>query len=241
MKVKEFRAKCITPEKRAALKKDIICYYIVRPVCDVLSMLFIKMKISATAVTKISLFPVLLSLISFSVFQNTIGFVIGWVFLLLWNIFDNIDGNIARWTATTSKSGELWDASVGYLAMFVNYFGMGIVAAKDNNIFFNEIIPSYQFLLLGAISGFCFIYPRLVMQKKSNLYGSEVVKEVKDKSNFGIIKVIALNISSINGLALLLFLVGILTHTLNILTVAYFLFNLALCVGSSYKLLKGDN
>lgn len=238
MTLNEVREKCLTKEKKAALKRDVLCYYLVRPFCDMMTIPCVKLGISATMVTKISIVPIVASLVMFTVSQNTLGFVISWILFFLWNILDNVDGNIARYTNTTSAMGELWDATGGYIAMFTFSLGMGISACRDINLFFQDLLPPYYYIIFGAVSGFLLLFPRLILQKKNNLLGKESIQSIKDKSNFGFVKTIALNISSINGFASFVFLAGILTHLLNILVVAYLLFDLLFALISLGQLLK---
>ncbi|MGI5895438.1 MAG: CDP-alcohol phosphatidyltransferase family protein [Oscillospiraceae bacterium] len=238
MTLNEVREKCLTKEKKAALKRDILCYYLVRPFCDMMTIPCVKLKISATAVTKVSIILIIASFILFVLSHNTLGFIISWILFFFWNILDNVDGNIARYTHTASPIGELWDAAGGYIAMFTFSLGMGISAFHDTNLLFQNLIPSYYYIIFGATSGFLLLFPRIILQKKNNLLGKESVESIKNKSNFGFVKTVALNISSINGLASFLFLAGILTHTLNILTVAYLLFDLLFAFISLMQLFK---
>lgn len=176
--------------------------------CEVLSNIIsiplIETNVNPTTITKISaLFPII-AFVAF-LFNSNIGFYIGWFSIFIWNVLDGVDGNIARYNDQCSKYGELWDAMVGWLAVVSFYFGMGIQAYYENSIYF---FPSTYMIIFGSISTIIWLFPRLVMQKKNVLMGAESVKEVKYRGNYGVGKLIVFNLTSINGLASVIFIVA---------------------------------
>lgn len=218
----ELHRKTLPEKKRKSVKIDIISYYLWRPICDFLSILLIRTKIKPTTVTVFSFFTALLALISAIIIPNYWGALIAYLFFWLWNISDGIDGNIARYKEQFSKSGDLWDATAGYMAMVSFYFMAGIIASYEHSVVLNNLLPKNYYIIFGAISAICTIFPRLIVQKKSVTYGSESVKKLKDKSSFGLVKILILNINSINGLAGLLLLICILIGVTNLFVICYF-------------------
>lgn len=234
---KELRKKTLPEDKKEEVKTDIIAYYIIRPLGDIFTYPFLKMKISATTVTKISAIFAILMYIVFLAGSSTLGYLIAILLLFIWDILDAVDGNIARFTDTCSPRGGLWDATVGWVATYFFFSAMGIVAFKENSIFKFEFIPQYIYIICGFLSGMGLIFPRLVMHKKAGLFGSENIKKDKDRKNYGIIKKVIFNITSVNGLAMIFFVISIYTKTSNICTLIYCVLNMAIGIGMTLKLL----
>lgn len=233
----ELHKKALPEQKKKAVKIDVVSYYLWRPICDLLS-IFLIGKVSATTVTIFSFYMCIASFIAFSSKQGVGGALLGFFLLWMWNIADGIDGNIARYTATCSKAGDLWDAVAGYTAMIVFYLGSGLVASYEDSILVVTFIKSEDYVLIGAVSALCMIFPRLIIQKKQVVYGSALVKEFKDKVNYGIMKKFALNITSINGLAGVLLLISIITRTVNIFVIVYGIIMLGFGVVSLIMVMK---
>lgn len=236
---KELRVKSMPPEKEAGAKKDVVSHYLVRPISDIMTLPCLSLHISATAVTKFSLLPILFALVVAVFADGTAWFCVVWSAIFLWNLLDGVDGNIARYTDTCSPYGGLWDAAVGYLAMFVNYFSMGIMSFKAESYarFLGGVIPDYGYIIMGSLAGVALVLPRLVMQKKLTLFGTESANDLKQRENFGLLKMLVFNFVSINGLGAVLFLIAIATDLLNICTLCYFVLNSLLAVASMFILL----
>ena len=155
----------------------------------------------------------------------------------LWNLLDGVDGNIARYTKQFSKTGSLWDATSGYVAMVMTFMAMGTGCYYGKCTF----LPIDQVLMvvLGGISAILIIFPRLVMHKRMTSIGNdEKTESVKDKSQYGIIKILALNLISISGFIQVLMFLAVIFKMMDIFTICYFIINLLICVVSVTKLLK---
>ena len=235
--VKDLAEKTMTEEKRAQAKNDIFAFYIGRPISYVLTVPFLKMGISPNTVSFLSLFP---SIIGFFLigFGNTMTLkIVGWCMFFLWNLLDGVDGNIARYKEQFSKNGALWDATSGYVAMVLSFYSMGIGCFYGD---FTRLAISKEIcIVLGGLSAILVIFPRLIMHKRISSMGEDKnAKEYKDKSSYGILKVIALNLISISGFVQVLMLLSIIFKFMDIFTVAYFVINLLICIVSVRKLLK---
>ena len=235
--VKDMAQKTMTPEKRKQAKNDFFAFYIGRPLSYVLTVPFLKLKIKPNTVSLISIFP---SIIGFLLvgFGNTLAIkLIGVLMFFLWNLLDGVDGNIARYTKQFSKTGSLWDATSGYVAMVMTFMAMGTGCYYGECTF----LPIDQVLMvvLGGISAILIIFPRLVMHKRMTSIGNdEKTESVKDKSQYGIIKILALNLISISGFIQILMLLAVIFKMMDIFTICYFIINLLICVVSVTKLLK---
>lgn len=235
--VKDLAKKTMTEEKRAQAKNDIFAFYIGRPISYVLTVPFLKIGISPNTVSFLSLFP---SIIGFFLigFGNTMTLkIVGWCMFFLWNLLDGVDGNIARYKKQFSKNGALWDATSGYVAMVLSFFSMGIGCYYGD--FTRLAISKEIYIILGGLSAILVIFPRLIMHKRISSMGEDKnVKEYKDKSSYGILKVIVLNLISISGFVQVLMLLSIIFKFMDVFTVAYFAINLLICIVSVRKLLK---
>ncbi len=235
--VKDMAQKTMTPEKRKQAKNDFFAFYIGRPLSYVLTVPFLKLKIKPNTVSLISIFP---SIIGFLLvgFGNALTIkLIGVLMFFLWNLLDGVDGNIARYTKQFSKTGSLWDATSGYVAMVMTFMAMGTGCYYGKCTF----LPIDQVLMvvLGGISAILIIFPRLVMHKRMTSIGNdEKTESVKDKSQYGIIKILALNLISISGFIQVLMFLAVIFKMMDIFTICYFIINLLICVVSVTKLLK---
>lgn len=235
--VKDMAQKTMTAEKRKQAKNDFFAFYIGRPLSYVLTVPFLKLKIKPNTVSLISIFP---SIIGFLLvgFGNTLTIkLIGVLMFFLWNLLDGVDGNIARYTKQFSKTGSLWDATSGYVAMVMTFMAMGTGCYYGECTF----LPIDQILMvvLGGISAILIIFPRLVMHKRMTSIGNdEKTESVKDKSQYGIIKILALNLISISGFIQVLMFLAVIFKMMDIFTICYFIINLLICVVSVTKLLK---
>ncbi|MCI8291279.1 MAG: CDP-alcohol phosphatidyltransferase [Clostridia bacterium] len=227
----------MTEEKKKQAKNDFFAYYIGRPISYVLTVPFLKLNIKPNTVSLISFFPSIIGFLLIGFGETMILKVIGWLMFFLWNLLDGVDGNIARYKEVFSKTGSLWDATSGYIAMVLMYYAMGIGCYYGEFCMLN--IDKIFMIILGGLSSVLVIFPRLIMHKRITSIGKdENSDEIKDKSSYGIIKIIGLNLISIAGFVQVLMLLAIILHAMDIFTIFYFLLNLAICVVSVKKLLK---
>ena len=154
-------------------------------------------------------------------------------------MLDGVDGNIARFNNQCSKNGELWDAFVGWVAMIAFYVGMGFTAFYQKSLLHFPIdVPDSFYIFFGDMAAMSCIFPRLVMQKKMNLSGKESVGLVQNRGNYGIAKLLVFNLTSINGLAAIVFLVSYLLGITKECTLFYFILNSIISLGSLWNLMK---
>ena len=239
IKYQELVKVTMPPEKKTSASKCIVGHYFVRPISNVITIPLLDMGVSAVTVTKISCFFSIIAMLFFLTPINLLGFWGGWICIFIWNILDGIDGNIARFTSTCSKEGELWDATVGWIALVSFYVGMGFVTFYNlDSEIFHLPVSDFLYIFMGCISALSWIFPRLVMQKKSVLMGEETVSMVKQRSDYGIIKLLLFNLSSINGLASVLFLAAYIFNILTVCMICYCVLSIIVAIGSLYSLLQ---
>ena len=82
-------------------------FYIGRPISYVFTVPFLYTKITPNMVTVISILFAVAGLVINSIFTTALMLSVGWVMFLMWNIFDGVDGNIARYKKQFSKFRDL--------------------------------------------------------------------------------------------------------------------------------------
>lgn len=196
---KDIRNATMSEEKRREAHNNIFAFYIGRPISYVLTIPFLYMTISPNMITAISIGLLCVGTGMFSFGDSKAVFIIGWFLFFLWNLFDGIDGNVARYKKEFSKNGDLLDTTAGYLAMVTMYMSAGICAFKTclNSYIY---LPDYIYLIFGGWAAILSIFPRLVLHKKESAdRKSKSVKEFRDKNSFSFTKTVALNLVSATG------------------------------------------
>lgn len=137
--------------------------------------------------------------------------------------------------------GSVYDAMSGYIAMILSFFAWGIASAHNEGILQDVIkIPSEIYIILGALSGIFVIFPRFIMHKAiTTLWDAESMASVKDKSEYGKIKILALNLTSITGFVQVFMLAAVLFHMLDLFTIGYFILNLLVMLISLRSIFNG--
>lgn len=245
IKVKDIEEKTMSSEKKATAKNDLFAFYIGRPLSYLLTIPFLYTSITPNTISFVSMVFVICSfLCSFFVNVSYVFVLISRILIFLWNIFDGVDGNVARYKQIYSKNGSTIDATSGYMAMFFTFLSFGIISSYlHNTIFDNSIInPAILFTSLGAVSGFFQIFPRLVHHKLANS-NREYNGSISDKSKYNLIKIIGLNLTSIAGFVQLILLAIVILGFFNIylfdfFTIIYFFINLSFCLFSLFKMLR---
>ncbi|HEW1772827.1 TPA: CDP-alcohol phosphatidyltransferase family protein [Streptococcus pneumoniae] len=231
---KDIERKTMSPAKKAMAKNDYFAFYVGRPLSYLLTVPFVKTNITPNQISYLSIIPLIVGFIIMIFTTDFVVLLLAWFLFFLWNLLDGVDGNLARYREQYSRDGSVVDAMAGYVAMVLTYFGAGIVAA--------HLTDSDIYIILGALSGFSLIFPRLVMHKYINTVAQdESVSSIKDKSDFNTIKILALNMTSITGIPQVLLLLTILTNQWVLFTLVYFTINFLLMIFSLYSLFKKEN
>lgn len=237
MTYQDLYSRYVTKDKAGEEKYNILDAYFFRKLSIYITVPIAKTKLTPTAITQIS---IAFSVIGFMLmsFGNTMELkIFGYLGFFLWALFDEIDGNIARYKNQCSVLGDLWDTMGGYSAMILIYFGAGIAGFYDSSLI--DFCDNYCLLIMGGATAIFSIFPRLMMHKKKSSVGNtDEIKNVADKQSFGLFNIIGMNLVSPTGLLQLFLLLSILLHCLNIFILIYMFVNFGIMVISLYRLLK---
>lgn len=226
--------KTMTLDKKKSAKNDYFAFYVGRPLSYLLTIPFLKLNIRPNTVSIISVLEVILAAIVLSSSGTLKLAVLGWLLFFIWNLLDGVDGNIARLKKISTPMGSVFDAMSGYAAMFLFFFSAGIYA-------FNTSSGNYAYvqIIIGSISGMSELFPRLVMHKaKSEVGDLSNIKSVSNKNEYGLLRKMALNITSISGMVQPLLLISIIFNCVSFFNLIYFIINVSVMVVSIYKILK---
>lgn len=233
--VKSIEQKTMTEEKKREAKKDIFAFYVGRPLSYILTIPFLKTKMTPNQISILSIVPLIIGTALVTISSNQFVPLLSWFCFFLWNLLDGVDGNVARFKGITSPMGSVIDAMAGYAAMYLSFLTMGIIASDySQTLFFTQ----KAYLILGSLSGVFVLFPRLIMHKAINTVGNKNSERYKGRKNFGVIEMIALNVTSITGFAQLFMLIAILLKLSDLFTLVYFLINLLVMVISIKKIVK---
>lgn len=231
---KQIEKATMNSEKRESAKNDYFAFYIGRPLSYVLTIPFLYTNISPNLVSLLSIIPLIIGFILMCLAKSKITLFSGWLLFLLWNLLDGVDGNIARYKKQFSRMGSVYDAMSGYVAMVFSFFAWGIAAAHFGGVLDRIVnIESDLYIIVGALSGIFVIFPRLVMHKALTTLGdANAMNAVKDKSEYGFLKLVALNLTSISGFVQVFMLLAIILNLLDLFTIVYFVLNLLVLIVS---------
>lgn len=240
--LKEIEEKTMPPEKRKSAKNDFIAFYFGRPFSNFFTIPLLYTNITPNAVSIFSIFPCVVGFVLMCIGKSKGILLFGWFMFALWNLCDGIDGTIARYKKQFSKLGSVYDAMAGYVAMVLTFFGYGVAASHNPGWFQNYVkLPGELYIILGALSGIFMIFPRLIMHKAITVTGSESsVSGVREKGEFGIAKIIVLNLTSVSGLGHAIMFYVIFFTAMDVFTVCYFGLNLLVMLFSLKSILKED-
>lgn len=231
---KQIEKATMSEEKKKIARNDFFAFYIGRPLSYVLTIPFLYTNISPNTISLISIVPVIIGFLLMCIGNTKPVLYLGWMMFFLWNLLDGVDGNVARYKKQFSKMGSVYDAMSGYIAMVLSFFGWGVAAYHNSGVLSKCInIPGESFIILGALSGIFVIFPRFIMHKALTTLGDvNFMNSVKDKSEYSLAKVIALNLTSIAGFVQVFMLLAIALNMLDVFTAGYFVLNFLVLVVS---------
>ncbi len=237
MTYQELYSKFVTKDKAGEEKYNILDAYFFRKLSIFITLPISKTNIKPTTITKISIVFSTIGFILLS-FGNSIELkLLGYLGFFLWALFDEVDGNIARYKNQCSMLGDLWDTMGGYAAMILIYFGAGIAGFYDSPLI--NYCENYWLLIMGGATAIFSIFPRLMMHKKKSSVGNtEEIKTVSDKQSFGVFNIIGMNLVSPTGFLQLFLFTSILLHCMNLFILMYLVINFGIMVISLYKIMK---
>lgn len=170
--------KATFPEEKKSVESIYGRIIPVRKISYLFTIPFLKLNVSAFAVSVISMFIAIIACILIAI-PNPIARVIGVILVPIWHIFDCVDGNIARFTKTASDFGSAVDAICGYFIDAFLPISLGIAAYNIGTDYFG--IPVYIYIICGALASVSFTLMRLIHQK----YAFEALSvEIKTGKHF---------------------------------------------------------
>lgn len=237
---KQIEKVTMSEEKKKTAKNDYFAFYVGRPLSYVLTIPFLYTNISPNIISLLSIIPIIIGFVLMCIGSSKTVLFVGWIMFFLWNLLDGVDGNVARYKKQFSKMGSVYDAMSGYVAMILSFFGWGVAAAHNVSILSTFVtVPNDLYIVAGALSGIFVIFPRFIMHKAITSLGNEnELKSVKDKSQYGFVKLVALNLTSIAGFVQVLMLIAVLTNCMDIFTIGYFFVNLLVMIVSLRSIFK---
>ncbi|MDW3709245.1 CDP-alcohol phosphatidyltransferase family protein [Enterococcus faecium] len=238
--VKEIEMKTMSPEKKKSAKNDYFAFYVGRPLSYALTIPFLYTNITPNTVSILSIIPLIIGSFLMYIGKEKAILIVGWLMFFLWNLLDGVDGNIARYKKQFSPMGSVYDAMSGYVAMVLSFFAWGIAASHNGGYLHLVIdIPADIYVILGALSGIFVIFPRFIMHKAITTLGdANSMNSVKDKSEYGFVKLVALNLTSIAGFVQVIMLFAILFNLLDVFTIGYFILNFMVMIVSLRSIFK---
>lgn len=209
-----------TEEKIKIDNLDIWVRFIIRPISFVITYFILKIKMTANQASFLSMLISFIGLAFVLTFHEN-GLLWALCVFNFWIIFDAVDGNIARVTKTFSDKGTYIDAISGYLYLLILYITLGL------GLYYQ--INDVKYLALGFLISIMTIFPRLILQKKAAMFGSDN-SDVSSKKSYGLKEKIALNIAGPAGLMNPLMLIAYFTNTLQQYLIFYGIIQTALGV-----------
>lgn len=118
--------------------------WIIHPISGIVERFAIKWRISANVISFMGLAAGLIAALLYY-YQDHRAYVIGgFLFMVLWHVFDGADGRVARATGTSSAFGRVIDGICDHLVFGAVYFAFVFYLLKTGS-------PSYVwFLAIGA-------------------------------------------------------------------------------------------
>ena len=220
--------KTMTNEKKSWDKTMLFSCYVMRPLSYIFTVPLLYTKITPNMVTIISIIFAVVGLCLNSIFTTCIMLTVGWIMFFMWDLFDGIDGNIARYKKQFSKFGTAYDAMGGYACIVCMLFSSGI-AAYHMPCVLDPYLPwdNVVLIICGAFACIFNIFPRLMLyfikatvDNKEKISGAD---DVNNKLQYGLIKSVALNVMAPSDGMLLLLLPAIWLQALDVYTYFYFI------------------
>jgi hypothetical protein len=212
------------PEKQAANKKTVWEYYFARKIAFFLAPFFIKLRISANAVSFLSFVSGVLGAI-FIAFGNFWLVLAGGILMQIWLVLDKTDGIVARMTKKSSKFGEFFEEVNGSLTAALFFTSIGFAASKFPGFFPNSVtFSSNIFALFGIFTSFFVVFRHLAARHFEAVFGNEKTSVFPSQGLFGSLYGFTVKFSGVYSLAQPIFILAAVFNFLGLYTLAYFIF-----------------
>lgn len=233
--------KTMTPEKKEESQNNYFAFYVGRPLSYLLTIPFLYTNLTPNMVSIISIVPNIVGFILMTIGDSKVTLLCGWGCFFLWNLLDGVDGNVARFKRLSSPIGGVYDAMSGYTALVFSFFAFG-VAAAHHSVSTILFLPAEAYIIFGALSSIFALFPRLVMHRAlTSLKNSDAIDGLMKKSDYGIIKIIALNLTSPSGFVQVIMLMSIIFNAMDWFTLSYCLINFMIMIVALRNILSDKN
>lgn len=248
--VREIRAYHNQQEKAEADRKELFCYYIIRPISFYPTALFINLGISANQTTWISVVVLLVGCVLLATGSYIAGLA-GTGLALVWLILDHVDGNIARFLRTPSPYGEFLDAlgaSVAHLIFLAA--GIGFFVRPDSMLISSAAVQSAAYpgwiLIAGAWASLTAIWIRMVYHKFRNTFPTISLEKhdflgTGKKSSLSVLLEIGNNLFNLSGVLLPFLLLSIVIGIVDLFLILTALSNTALLAISLRRIIRAGS
>ncbi len=224
---KDIEKKTMTPEKRKSSKNDFFAFYIGRPITYILTVPFLYTRLSPDTISLLSIIPSIIGFFLMGLGIKKSILLLGWFCFFFWSLMDGVDGNVARYRKKFSPLGEAYDAMGGYAATALIFLSFGWAGSHFKGIVsYFVTIPEEMYIVLGALSAIFALFPRLVMHRAITTLGDKnAISELTDKADYGMIKIIGLNLVSTSGFIQIIMPIAVIFNMMDLFTVGYCLMN----------------
>jgi hypothetical protein len=219
-------------DKMAEDRHEVWTYYVARPLSFPLTALCLRLGISANTVTGMSV-PVFGAGALFLAFGSPGAALLGVLLINAWLVIDCVDGNIARYTQTSSAFGGFLDAVSGYVVLGTVCFsaGLGAFAEPSQTLAGQSLGWQREDLVFAIVAGawasLAALWIRLVYQKWHNTFPDAagarhaLMPGGSDGAPSLVARAVRLgnNVLNISGLLLPLLLVAVLLGALDVFVV----------------------
>ncbi|TWW13656.1 hypothetical protein LABALGNA3A7_05790 [Dellaglioa algida] len=220
-------------QKKNIDKLDIWVFIVVRPISNLLTWFFLKMKITANTATGLSTIIGAMGTVLL-IIPNKKYTLLGLIFINMWIFFDCVDGNIARTTKMSSKTGEFFDGISGYTFLAFLYIGIGVNVYNFYPLTFNGEDMSWMYMLIGSVASMACILPRLMDNKAKTMF-VDYDSKITNKDDYSLVYKLGLNVAGVAGLSNPLMIIAFFTGTLNFYLIIYFFIQSGIGLLAIYK------
>ena len=162
MKVTYSELKATFPEEKKSVESIYGRIVPVRKISYIFTIPLLKFNITAFQASVISMIIAVAACITLCI-PSMIARTIGVILVPIWHIFDCVDGNIARYTKTSSDFGSAVDAICGYYIGSFLPLALGIAGYNSGTTFLG--ISPVIYIIMGALGSISEPLMRLIHQK----------------------------------------------------------------------------
>ena len=159
------------PDSKPMERRYLYCYYVMRPLAFVPTILLYKLNVSPNIVTWAGFIILLSTSLLFIIGSPNIYFILS-ILVNIHLIFDLIDGNLARLYKTTNQYGKFIDGSLGVIGSSVLMLFLGYSVYQDSAQLTGLLLGAY-IVWLEVTDGYLELRLARDKQNKPNLSSAE--------------------------------------------------------------------